>query len=176
MTGALTAGGILVFVMIVAAATFNVWPRIGNPLAPDGSTVQPAAETTQSTAGGRVTPATASSVKGGAAPSPRAHGGGPGRNDAANDQAGSVGGPDPPQSPVGGGSSTAPGGGSPSSGGTGNGIADTVKNVGNTVQGTTGNVGNTVNQALPGTNAGNVISGAGTTVNQTIQGLTGGSR
>lgn len=160
-SGALIAGAIVAFILLVGAVTFDVWPRATGLFGSgDAGVAQVDADVPAGTAAAALGSA-ADEVAGPAPGRPlvdRGDGGaGGGTGSGPSDGSGGTGGG------PGTGTDTGSGGGAGSAGGGGGGST-----VGDTVGGTVNQVGNTVDNTVNG--AGNTVNGVGNAVNNTVNG------
>jgi hypothetical protein len=174
-SGALMAGAIVMFVILVGVVTFKTWPQAGGLLGGSGGDVTlseparavpaPARSSSPNLVkllGGRATAAPARGgdvrragsvgIGDGLVPEPGRES--PGRSGGSN--AGQPQGAQPPPAP------TQPR----------NAVSEAISGVGNTVQSDTDSLGQTVNTST-GTSLGDVVSGVGRTLNQNLQSLAG---
>ncbi|HEX3561443.1 MAG TPA: hypothetical protein VHU24_01290 [Solirubrobacterales bacterium] len=168
-SGALMAGGFVVFVGLIGLVTFNTWPHTGDVLAGEdgGAALQSSATARPLLAQHRTTlslvrllgPAPGSAIRnpsdGG--PSIR-HGGVPGSNVAPGGSGGGqapIESPEPPSPPE------AP-----------NPVREVISGAGNAVQSNTDNLGNALGGS-DGPGLGGVVGGVGRTLNSDLQSLAG---
>ena len=171
-SGALIAGAIVAFLLLVGAVTFDVWPRAAGLFGSgDAGVDQVDADVPAGTAAAALGSA-ADEVAGPAPGRPlvdRGGGGGAGGGTGSGPSDGGGGTGGGPGIGTDTGSAGSAGGGGSTVGDT---VGDTVNQVGNTVNNTVNGAGNTVNNTVNGAGdaVDNTVNGAGNTVN----GLLGG--
>jgi hypothetical protein len=159
-SGALIAGAIVASLLLIAAATFDVWPRAASPFGGGDAGVESvdASEPADSAAAalGSAADQVAQAEPGGSLV-----GGGDGAGRAGGGTGGGTGG----GGGAGDGGSGTGGGGGGGGSTVGDSVGDTVNGVSNTLNNTVNGLGNTVD---------NTVNGVDNTVNDTVGGLLGG--
>jgi hypothetical protein len=169
-SGALIAGAVVAFLLLVGMVTFDAWPRAAGLVGGDDASVSSDALTPGATAAaalGSATDQVSPATPGDSLVAPP--GGRAGQGGGGGVTGGGTGGGTIEPGDTGGGGSTGGGGGTGTGTGGGAGtvgdtVNSTVSGLGKTVQGTVDGLGKTVNDT---------VSGLGQTVNNTVNGVNG---
>jgi hypothetical protein len=167
-SGALIAGAVVAFLLLVGMVTFDAWPRAAGLVGDDDASVSSDAVSPGTTAAAALSFATdqvSPATPGESLVAPP--GGRAGQDGGGGVTGGGTGGGTIEPGDTGGGGSTGTGGGGGSGTGAstvGDTVNSTVSGLGKTVQGTVDGLGKTVNTT---------VSGLGQTVNNTVNGVNG---